>query len=435
MNEYYPVMGIIGIIILIIIKAEISKAKSAINNLNEVYIRKRAEEEKDKDTLLLAELIDKPESYIFAIDVIITTISVVCGILYYMFVFNEISMFCADVGMKYNFDIFVHIIGVIILVICVALFGSLIPKKIALRNPEKRAYKTIGFMMFLMKVLRPMTIFLQFMMNTSIRLVGIDPNELNNNVTEDEIISMVNEGREQGVFEANEVEMISNVMEFDEKEVKDVMTHRKNVIAVSSDMAVDDVLKFMLTENYSRYPVYEDELDNIIGILHVKDVARHFVSNKNNDISLKELMRKPYFVPETQNIDVLLNNMQANKCHMAIVIDEYGQTAGIVAFEDVIEEIVGNILDEYDEDEKNIVRQANGNYLMKGMANLDEVVSTLNIEISNSEYETLNGLLVSLLQRIPKDGEKVTVNYMGYNFEIVDVRNKIIRFVRVKKII
>ena len=180
----------------------------------------------------------------------------------------------------------------------------------------------------------------------------IKPSDLEEKVTEDEIIYMVNEGQERGVFDAGEAEMISNIIELDEKEAQDIMTPKKKIIAINSEMKIEEALRFMLSENYSRYPLYEENRDNIIGILHLKDVINAYISDDSKDKQLKDIAREPYFVPDTQNINILFHDMQEKNIHMAIVIDEYGQTAGLVAMEDFLEEIVGNIQDEYD-NEKN----------------------------------------------------------------------------------
>ena len=435
MDDTYPVIGIVLIILLLIVKAVISHSKSAINNINEVNVRKAAEEEDDKRASLLVELLEKPASYIFAIDIIITTISVLIGFIYYSMIFKSFNQMLIDLHIT-NIAVrnFIHIFAILFLVIIVALVGSLIPKKIGLYHSDDKAYKTIMFMMFLMKILRPATLLLQILINGFIRLIGLNPDELVENVTEEEIISMVNEGHEQGVLEENEVKMISKIIEFDEKEVKDIMTHRNSIVAVDCSMEIEKAYEFMLSKNNSRFPLYEDELDNIVGILHFKDVARAYISEKDRDKSLLDIARKPYFVPDSQSIDSLLNDMQANKIHMAIAVDEYGQTSGLVAFEDILEEIVGNILDEYDEEEKNIVKQASGNFIIKGLTPLEELNEVLAIEIEDDTYETVNGFLISKLQRIPNDGEKCNVSFGGYVFEILDVRNKIINFVRVRKI-
>jgi putative hemolysin len=245
---------------------------------------------------------------------------------------------------------------------------------------------------------------------------------------------LVNEGHEQGVFDAGEVEMISNIIELDGKEAQDIMTHKIKIVAVNSEMTVEQALRFMLSENYSRYPLYEDNRDNIIGILHLKDVIIAYISEDLKNKPLKEISREPYFVPDTQNISILFHDMQSKNIHMAIVIDEYGQTAGLVALEDFLEEIVGNIQDEYDEEEKLIIAVEENTVIVKGSISLEELEDELNIVIDHEDFDTLNGLLISLLDRIPGDGEKATLDYKGYDFEILETKNKMIEQVRISKL-
>ena len=190
-------------------------------------------------------------------------------------------------------------------------------------------------------------------------------------VTE-EIMDMVNESHEQGVLEENEAEMIGNIFEFGEKQASDVMTHRNNIVALDDDITVREAFDRIMKENYSRYPVYDGDIDNITGILHIRDLLKIYVDKDNQDRKLRDVedtvLFKPYCIPETRNISPLFRQMQSEKIHMAIVVDEYGQTAGIVTMEDILEEIVGNILDEYDEEEEQIVTDADGSYIIEGQA-------------------------------------------------------------------
>lgn len=256
------------------------------------------------------------------------------------------------------------------------------------------------------------------------------------NVTEEEIISMVNEGQEQGVLEAEEVEMISNIIEFDEKEAKDVMTHRTKIVAVPASMSVEEALHFMLKENFSRFPLYRENMDDIVGVLHVRDVVASYLE-QNNEKTLTEIAREPYFVPDTQSLDVLLRNMQKKKVHIAIVADEYGQTAGIVTMEDILEEIVGDIQDEYDDEEKMIQISGEDSFLVSGEIELAELMDETGIVIREEDaenFDTLNGLLISILAHIPQEGEKVEVDYEGFHFSAVEIHDKMISKVRVVKL-
>ncbi|MBR5127187.1 MAG: HlyC/CorC family transporter [Roseburia sp.] len=257
-------------------------------------------------------------------------------------------------------------------------------------------------------------------------------------VTEEEIISMVNEGHEQGVLLASEAEMIQNIFEFGDKEAKDIMTHRKNVIAIDGNSTFLEVLEFVTNNNYSRYPVYEDDLDNIIGILHIKEMLKLCRKESIYEMpvkDIKDLIRSAKFIPETRNINTLFANMQSEKNHLMIVIDEYGQTAGIVAMEDIVEEIVGNIEDEHDEEEQMIEHFVDGSFLMDGMTPLEDALEVLEITFpKQDDFETLNGLLISLIHRIPNEDEHIITEAFGYAFEVLEVENKRIKKVKVTKV-
>lgn len=254
-------------------------------------------------------------------------------------------------------------------------------------------------------------------------------------ITEQEIISMVNEGQETGVLQANEVEMIQNIFEFTDKEAKDIMTHRSNICALDGTMDLQHVLDRVLAEPYSRFPVYLDDIDNIIGILHIKEIMAFSREERYLNWQIKDidgLFSKVEFIPETRKISDLFQKMQAKKAHLVIVVDEYGQTSGLVALEDILEEIVGNIFDEHDKERRLIEKQADGSFVMDGMAAFDDVMEVLRIE-PLEEYDTLNGFLISMIDRIPSDGEIFSVCYEGYCFHVTSVENKMIHTVRVNR--
>ena len=211
------------------------------------------------------------------------------------------------------------------------------------------------------------------------------------------------------------------------------MTSRQKIIAIDDKIDVEEALKFSLENNYSRYPVYEEDIDNIIGVVHLKDIIAAYMENPKQNI--KEILDEPIFIHPTFNISKLLQKMQSEKIHMAIVIDEYGQTEGLVAMEDIIEEIVGNIFDEHDEEDaisiKSISRDA---YLINGEANLDDVADELKVEFPDEDFETLNGFLLYKLGRLPVEDEKIEIIYQGYKFIPVKISDKMVRLVRVEKI-
>lgn len=261
------------------------------------------------------------------------------------------------------------------------------------------------------------------------------------NVTEEDIMTMVNEGHEQGVLESSEAEMITNIFEFTELEAGDIMTHRKNIVALDGAMPLKDAARFVLKEGKnSRYPVYGRDMDDIIGTVHMRDVLIRVEDAEISGMELKlvpEMMREARFIPETRNINSLFKEMQSQKIHMAIVIDEYGQTAGLVTMEDILEEIVGNILDEYDVDEEYIVRLEDDSLLMDGLTPLKDVAEVLGIEFPEEDlnnYDTLNGLLISRLGRIPGAEEEPDIVYLGYLFSVIKIGHNMIQSVRVEKL-
>lgn len=262
------------------------------------------------------------------------------------------------------------------------------------------------------------------------RLVGVSNDS---EKVEEEIKQMVSEGHERGVLEADEAKMINNIFEFSDKEASDIMTHRHHVVGLRADLSVVEAAKRIISESYSRFPVYEEDIDNIVGILHVKDIMKALVEH-DDDVKLSQIMRPPYFVPETQNIDNLFKEMQQKKMHMAIVVDEYGQTAGVVAMEDILEEIVGNIFDEYDLEESFIVKKGQDTYMLKGYAPLEEVEETLGIDFCEEDFDTINGLLIARLEHIPAEDEKVSIDIAGYRFSVLSVKNNMISEIRAQKL-
>lgn len=318
------------------------------------------------------------------------------------------------------------------------LAGNSLPEMTGRKSPVRTALKHFSFVRRVITVLLPFTYVMTALSNICVRLLGVDPQSLEQEVTEDEIITMVNEGHEQGVFNASEAEMIQNIFELDDKKAGDIMTHRKNIIALCGSTNLHDAIAFMVGESVSRFPVYEDSVDNILGVIHFRDAMKFHTMGTYDNWLIKDiegLVRSVSFIPQTRGIDVLFRNMQAEKLQMVIVVDEYGQTAGLVTMEDILEEIVGNIQDEYDNEMPLIREESHGTYLMDGMAPLDEVSEILGFELEeeDKDYDTLNGLLISKLDRIPADGEQAEVMAYGYRFQIMSVENKMICSVRITK--
>lgn len=259
----------------------------------------------------------------------------------------------------------------------------------------------------------------------------------NNDVTEEEIISMVREGHEQGTILASEAELIHNVFEFDDKEVKDIMTHRKNIVSLDGNMSFIDAIEFIIDTGKSRFPVYENDVDSIIGVLHIKDAFTFFEKNEVYRSSIKDidgLIRPVDFIPETVNINDLFKKMQSKKSHLAMVVDEYGQISGLIAMEDILEELVGNIEDEHDEEENYIRKNDDETFIMDGMTEFSDVKEALSLPVDDDAYETLNGFIISLSDKIPEEGDKTVISAYGYRFSVMSVEDKVIKQVMIKKL-
>ncbi len=313
-------------------------------------------------------------------------------------------------------------------------FVVLIPRRLVRHLSVKRMAGFATLVMTVSVVLKPLTDLTNLLAKGVLHLFGVKKPAQKNDVSEEEIISMVNEGQELGVFEADEAEMIANIFEYGDKEAKDIMTNRNNITAIDVEMNLPDAIDFMLAEKNSRYPVYEESLDHIVGILHFKDAIRFQNVNKRAKAKLSaypELLREPVFVPETKNIDDLFQEMQSNKLQMVIVSDEYGQTSGLIAMEDILEEIVGNILDEYDEEEEYIEEKGENSYEIDGLMPLEELEEKLGITFDDVNFETLNGFLISKLEHIPEENEFFEMDYAGYHFKALDIENKIFKTVSV----
>lgn len=325
----------------------------------------------------------------------------------------------------------------LLLLVALVCFGIIIPKQCARIKPEVWGYRLYPVVMAAVWLCLPLILLINGICRLALRLFGIDLSSGEENVTEEDIMSMVNEGHEQGVVEEDEAKMITNIFQLNDKEARDIMTHRTNLNALDCHMTLGEAADFILKEgNNSRYPVYDQDLDDIVGLLYMKDALLYADNEENRGKelgSLSGILREAYFIPETRNIDTLFRQMQEEKRHMVIVVDEYGQTAGIVTMEDILEEIVGNIMDEYDEEEELITREPDGSVVIAGITRLEDVEEALSITFDQEDsdtYDTLNGFLISKLNRIPKEGEELELEYQGYQFHVLKVENKMIHSVR-----
>ncbi len=257
-------------------------------------------------------------------------------------------------------------------------------------------------------------------------------NEDDSDTVEEEILSIVEEGHEHGTIQTDEAELISNVFEFGDKEAKDVMSPRQKIVGIEANTDIREALDIILDNSYSRYPIYEEDLDNIIGILHIKDAMKAYLENDKQMV--RDLGSEPFCIHPTQKISKLFNEMQNTKMHLAIVVDEYGQTEGLVALEDLIEVIVGDILDEYDEEQTDIMKLAVGEgYIVNGTTDLEELEDLFHIKFPDEDIDTVNGFILYELGRLPEANEHIEISYEEFTFEAIQVEERMITKVRIRK--
>ena len=424
MDDGYSGIYILMLVILVLLEAVLYGFGAAVQELSDGDLEEKAEEG-DGRAAKLMEIADRPARLINTNLVFASGATLVVG----AFIFRKMVW-----SSRNSVWAVLEALAYIILLVS---FGMAVPKRLASKNPEKWAFGLLPAASALMTILLPVTAAVSAVSSLVLRTAGMDPSSWEENVTEEDIMSMVNEGHEQGVLEASEAEMITNIFELGDKQAEDVMTHRKNVVLLDGSMTLKEAVRFILAEGYhSRFPVFGESKDDILGVVHLRDVmvwAEKQTCENTPIQDIPDLMMEAKFIPESRSVDSLFREMQSQKIHMAIVVDEYGQLSGIITMEDILEEIVGNIQDEYDREEELIHPLGNGAFLISGMASLEEVSEALDIQFTEEEeedYDTLSGLLISRLDRIPGEEERPVISCWGYEFQVERVEQKRIALVR-----
>lgn len=310
--------------------------------------------------------------------------------------------------------------------------GELTPKKIAMHAPEKVSFTVVPVLLFVNKVAKPFVMLLSASTNGLIRLFGIDPNEDEEVVTEEEIRMMVDVGQEKGVLEDVQKEMINNIFEFDDMDVANIMTHRTDMDSVDADDPLPDIINVAIECGHSRIPVYKEDQDNIIGVIYVKDLLKYIGTSIPKSKSIKDFLREAYYVPETKKCSEMLTEMLEKHIQLAVVVDEYGGTAGIVTLEDVLESIVGNIQDEYDNEDEEISKIDDNTFTIDGITFIDEVEELLSIKIPDGDYDTLGGFIISLLGYLPNGEKQDEAQFENIKFTVLNVEERRIGKVKVE---
>ncbi|MDR2073865.1 MAG: hemolysin family protein [Oscillospiraceae bacterium] len=312
-------------------------------------------------------------------------------------------------------------------------FGELIPKKIAMQNAEEVSYRVVGILLVFSNIFRPFIWFLSFSSNLVIRSFGIDPENNEQTVTEEEILMMVDAGQEKGLIEYKAKSMISGVFDFDNKTVAEIMTHRTEIIAVNVKDTVEDVVNLSIKNGISRIPVFEESIDKISGIIYVKDLLKFINAPIPKGLILNNISRPAMFVPNSKKCDELFAELTSSKMQISIVVDEYGGTEGLVTIEDLVESVFGNIQDEYDNEEEDIKKTGEDAFTVDGTTPIDEIEEATRIKIPEGDYDTIAGFLTEKFGRIPKGNEHPSVTLGDYQFMVLEVLGRRISKVRIFK--
>ncbi len=398
-------MQILIIVILILLNAFFASAEIAFISLNDAKIDKQAKEG-NKKAKKIKDMLVNPSKFLATIQIGITLAGFLSSAFAAETFASELAPILNDkipqIGLAAWNNISIILIT-IILSYFTLIFGELVPKRLAMKNCEKIAFASIGIIKTISVVTAPFVKFLTFSTNIVSKLFGVSENE-EETVTEEEIRMMVDVGEEKGTIDKSEKNMINRVFEFNDKVVSEIMIPRTDIFALDMNMSISEVIEELSEDlRYSRVPVYEENVDNIKGIVYIKDIL---LSKKDKKTRIRNLMKEAYFVPETKRINELFDELRKHRRQIAIVVDEYGGTSGIVTIEDILEEIVGEIYDEYDEVEKTVEKIDETTYLLNGNIAIYEVEDYLNIRIEEGEYDTLSGYLVEKLGRIPNEKDK-----------------------------
>ena len=433
-----PLLSILILVILTAINAFFAASEIAVISLSETKLRKQAEEGDKKAKKLLA-LMQAPDNFLSAIQIAIT----LAGFLNAAFAADSfagplVNWLVQDLGVTAIPVGVLNTLMVILVTIILSYFtlvlGELVPKRIAMKKTEGVARATVGAVWAVATVFRPVIWLLSKSTNGVLRLLHIDPKADEEEVSEDEIRMMVDLGEERGTIEANEKELIDNIFEFNNTTAEDVMVHRTDMVMIWADDPADEILRTIQDSGMSRFPVCEEDADDIIGLLNTRDYLLN--AQLAHPKSLRELLRPAYFVPESVRTDVLFREMQSKKVHMAIVVDEYGGTSGLVTMEDLLEEIVGNIYDEFDPQEEQVIEQLEDNlWRISGSCELDQVAEALNMEFpEDEESDTLGGLVFAQLSAIPEDGSQVAVDTCGLHIQVQNFTDRRVEWALVSKL-
>ena len=392
------------LIFLTLTNAFFASAEMAAVSVNKNKIKILAENEENKKAKLILELLEEPTKFLSTIQVAITLSGFLASASAATSFSKPLGKILVNFGVAYPYNENISLIFVtIILSYFTLVFGELVPKRIALQKAEFISLFSVKIIYNLSKITSPFIKLLSFSTNFTLQIFGMKNEKLEENVSKEEIRSMIEVGQANGVFNQTEKDMINSIFEFDDITTKEIMIARKDVYMINIDIPVSKYIDELLSKKYARIPVYQNTIDNIIGVIHIKDLIIEARKKGFDNIDIKTILHKPYLAPESKKIDELFIEMQKNKKSMAIIIDEYGGFAGIVTIEDLVEEIMGEIQDEHDTSSPQIKKLDKLTYIVSGLISLDELNENFGTNIENKGYNTLSGYITSIIGVVPNE--------------------------------
>ena len=415
---------------LTLVNAFFAGAEMAVVSVNKNRIKVLADEG-SKRAALLQTLFEDSTKFLSTIQVAITLAGFFSSASAATGISQVLGGWIAQFGIPYSNTIAIVVVT-IILSYFTLVFGELVPKRIALQKAEAFSLFVVQPIYIISKILSPFIKLLSLSTNGFLHLIGMKTENLEEAVSEEEIKKMLETGSENGVFNEIEKEMINSIFSFDDKTAKDVMVPRREVFAIDIEEPLEKILDEILETRHSRIPVYEEQIDNIIGILQVKDVMIEARKKSFEEVDIRALLKEAFFVPDGKSTDELFREMQKTKNRMAVLIDEYGGVSGILTVEDLVEEVMGEITDEHEEEVVELQKIGEKEYLLDGSILIEELNEKLNLKLETENYDTLSGYLIEELGYIPKDSGQCELNADGVHFKILEVKEKRIRKVWMK---
>lgn len=412
--------SIILILILVMVNAFFASAEMAIVSMNKTKLNLLAEDGNKKAKLLLS-LVKDTSRFLATIQVGITFAGFFASASAATTISSKFGEVLTNLGIPYGGNIALVITTLIISYITLVL-GELVPKRIALQNAEKIAMVSVKPIIIISKITKPFVWFLSLSTNLILKLLGVKTDGVEEKISREEIRSLVELGEEQGTINETERTMIDGIIKFDDILAKEVMTPRTETFCIEANTDIKESIDLILQENYSRIPVYEEEIDNIVGVIYMKEIFAAVINTGIETLSIKDVMRTPYMVPETKSIDKLLKDMQDSKNHIAVVIDEYGGFSGIVTLEDLLEEVIGEIEDEYDDSFTDIEKIDDKTYIVNGLVTISDINKHLNLDFQSNAIDTIGGLVIENIGTIPNDyvNKEIIINCIKFKILSLD---------------